>query len=109
MREPTANSLPSSAEDEAAPRDEVLMAALAKGEVWALDDLIARWRRPLQAFLERYLGNEVDARELAQETFVRIYLRRSDYRPGARFSTWLFQIALNLARDAARKKNTAED
>ncbi len=87
----------------AEPTDEHLMAALAADELPALDALMLRWQRPLQSFLQRHLQNEADALDLAQETFVRLYRHRSAYRPGARFSTWMFQIALNLARDHARK------
>lgn len=83
--------------------DETLMAALAAGELAALDPLMLRWQGPLQAFLRRHLPCETDALDLAQETFVRLYRHRAAYRPGARFSTWMFQIALNLARDQARK------
>ena len=89
--------------DPSEPGDEQLMAALAAGELPALDTLMLRWQRPLQAFLFRHLHNEADALDLAQETFVRLYRHRTRYRPGARFSTWMFQIALNLARDQARK------
>jgi RNA polymerase sigma-70 factor (ECF subfamily) len=85
------------------PSDEDLMAALVAGDSDALDALMLRWQKPLQSFLQRHLQNEADALDLAQETFVRIFLHRARYRPGARFSTWLFQIALNLARDHARK------
>lgn len=87
-----------------APADEALMAALAAGDLPALDALMLRWQRPLQSFLHRHLQNEADALDLAQETFVRLYHHRAAYRPGARFSTWMFQIALNLARDHARKR-----
>jgi RNA polymerase sigma-70 factor (ECF subfamily) len=83
--------------------DESLMSALAAGHDPALDELMLRWQRPLQSFLHRHLRNEADALDLAQETFVRLYRHRAHYRPGARFSTWMFQIALNLARDHARK------
>jgi RNA polymerase sigma-70 factor (ECF subfamily) len=79
------------------------MAALAAGALPALDALMLRWQRPLQSFLHRHLQNEADALDLAQETFVRLYRHRDRYRPGARFTTWMFQIALNLARDHARK------
>lgn len=87
----------------AEPTDEHLMATLAEGDVAALDALMLRWQRPLRSFLLRHLGNEADALDLAQETFVRLHRHRARYRPGARFSTWMFQIALNLARDHARK------
>lgn len=87
----------------AEPTDEQLMAALAAGDLPALDALMLRWQRPLQSFLQRHLQNEADALDLAQETFVRLYRHRAAYRAGSRFSTWMFQIALNLARDHARK------
>jgi RNA polymerase sigma-70 factor (ECF subfamily) len=82
--------------------DEVLMGALAAGDDPALNPLMDRWQVPLRSFLYRYTQNEQDALDLAQETFVRIYRHRARYRPGARFSTWMFQIALNLARSHAR-------
>lgn len=86
------------------PSDETLMAALAAGDSAALDPLMLRWQAPLRSFLLRHLQNEADALDLAQETFVRIYRHRDRYRAGARFSTWMFQIALNLTRDHVRKR-----
>ena len=82
--------------------DEALMGALAGGEDVALNHLMDRWQAPLRGFLYRYTQNGHDAGDLAQETFVRIYQHRARFRPGARFSTWMFQIALNLARSRAR-------
>lgn len=85
------------------PSDEETMLALQRGEDLALNRLMTRWERPLRSFLYRSTHHEQDAHDLAQETFVRIYLHRARYRGGARFSTWMFQIALNLARDHARR------
>jgi RNA polymerase sigma-70 factor (ECF subfamily) len=82
--------------------DEILMGALADGDDLALNELMNRWQAPLRGFLYRYTQNEQDACELAQEAFVHIYQQRVRFRPGARFSTWMFQIALNLARSRAR-------
>lgn len=79
------------------------IAALQDGEAAALDRLMERWQVRLRAFLYRHLQNEQDALDLAQETFVRIYRHRDRFTPGRRFSTWMFQIALNLARDHARR------
>lgn len=79
------------------------MQALQSGENPALDRLMTRWQVPLRAFLYRSTQNESDAMDLAQETFVRVYRHRARYRPGSRFSTWLFAIAYNLARDRARR------
>lgn len=87
------------------PTDEALASALSRGEDAALDALMLRWQAPLRGFLYRHLQNEADALDLAQETFVRIYRHRARYREGARFSTWMFQIALNLCRDHARRRS----
>lgn len=87
-----------------APSDESLAAALRDGDDAALDALMLRWQLPLRAFLHRHLQNEADALDLAQDTFVRLYRHRASYRDGARFSTWMFQIALNLCRDHARRR-----
>ena len=83
--------------------DEAAMLALQQGDNLALNRLMTRWQVPLRSFLYRSTQNEADALDLAQETFVRIYRHRARYRRGARFSTWMFQIALNLARDQARR------
>jgi RNA polymerase sigma-70 factor (ECF subfamily) len=78
------------------------MGRLAAGEDAALNELMRRWQQPLTSFLLRYTGNEADALDLAQETFVRVYQSRHRYRAGAKFSTWLFTIASNLSRNLAR-------
>lgn len=83
--------------------DGKLMSRLQAGEERALDALMDRWQMPLRRFLYRYLHNEQDACDLAEETFVRIYRHREKFRPGAKFSTWMFSIALNLSRDHARR------
>jgi RNA polymerase sigma-70 factor (ECF subfamily) len=90
--------------DAAHESDEDAMLALQRGEDLALNRLMTRWQVPLRAFLFRSTHDEQDALDLAQETFVRIYRHRARYRRGARFSTWMFQIALNLARDHARRR-----
>lgn len=89
-----------------APDDDELMSRLQAGEERALDALMDRWQMPLRRFLYRYLHNEADACDLAEETFVRIYRNREKFRPGAKFSTWMFSIALNLCRDHARRRRT---
>ena len=78
------------------------MQRLAGGHDAALNDLMARHARPVFQFLCRMLGNEDDADDLAQETFVRVYQHRAKFKPGARFTTWLYTIAANLARNHHR-------
>jgi RNA polymerase sigma-70 factor (ECF subfamily) len=84
--------------------DSELMARLQGGDDRALTALMDRWQIPLRRFIYRSLNNEADALDLAQETFVRVYTHRAKFRPGAKFSTWLFSIALNLCRDGIRRR-----
>lgn len=79
-----------------------LMALLAGGQDTALNELVRRWRAPLAAFLIQMTGNHSVALDLTQEAFVRIYHGRKNYQPKAAFSSWIFKIAANLARDHAR-------
>jgi RNA polymerase sigma-70 factor (ECF subfamily) len=88
------------------PDDGELMLRLQKGDDHALDLLMNRWQIPLRRFLYRWLQNDADALDFAQETFVRVYRHRERFRPGAKFSTWLFAIALNLCRNQARKNKS---
>ena len=78
------------------------MQRLAGGHDPALNDLMARHALPVFQFLCRMLGNEDDANDLAQETFLRVYQHRASFKPGARFTTWLYTIAANLARNHYR-------
>ena len=82
--------------------DRADMQRLAGGHDAALNDLMARHARPVFQFLCRMLGNEDDANDLAQETFVRVYHHRASFRPDAKFTTWLYTIAANLARNHHR-------
>jgi RNA polymerase sigma-70 factor (ECF subfamily) len=82
--------------------DRADMERLVAGHGAALDSLMERHATGVFHFLCRMLGNEDDANDLAQETFVRVYRARDSYRPGHKFSTWLFTIAANLARNQIR-------
>jgi RNA polymerase sigma-70 factor (ECF subfamily) len=79
------------------------MGRLLAGHDGALDDLIQRHGERLFHYLLRQLS-ESEAEDCTQETFVRIYLHRAKFRSGAKFSTWLYTIATNLARDCQRRK-----
>jgi RNA polymerase sigma-70 factor (ECF subfamily) len=82
--------------------DHELMARLAEGEDAALNELMDRWGGRVAAFLHRLTGQREVAADLAQETFVNLYQARERYRPRGNFSTYLFSIASNLARNHAR-------
>jgi len=83
-------------------RDRADMERLIAGHDVALNDLMERHAKPVFHFLCRMLGNEDDANDLAQETFVRVFKSRGSFRAEQRFSTWLFTIAANLARNHFR-------
>lgn len=83
-------------------RDRADMSRLAAGEDAALNDLMDRHATPVFHFLCRMLGNEEDANDLAQETFLRVFRARGSFRTSEKFSTWLFTIAANLARNHFR-------
>lgn len=78
------------------------MTALQAGDDTALTELMNRWSGRVAAYLQRLTGEAEVALELAQEVFVRVYQHRARYRPRAAFSTWLFTIATNLARQHRR-------
>lgn len=82
--------------------DWAAMRRLRGGEELALNEIIERWQRRVTSYLLRLTASETVAIDLAQETFVRVYQSRERYRPSAKFSTWLFTIASNLAREHFR-------
>ncbi len=82
--------------------DPELMSRLAGGDDLALNVLMDRWSERVAAFLHRMTGNRDTAADLAQEAFVKLYQARDRYRPSGNFSTYLFSIAANLARNHAR-------
>jgi RNA polymerase sigma-70 factor, ECF subfamily len=82
--------------------DRADMERLAAGHDAALNDLMERHATPVLHFLCRMVRNEDDANDLAQETFVRVFRARASFRAGEKFSTWLFTIAANLARNHFR-------
>jgi RNA polymerase sigma-70 factor, ECF subfamily len=83
-------------------RDRADMEQLIAGRDAALNDLMERHATPVFHFLCRMVGNEDDASDLAQETFVRVFRARASFQTGKKFSTWLFTIAANLARNHFR-------
>ena len=83
--------------------DVQLMLALRAGDAAAFDVLFRRWSGPLLRYLERMVRDQAVAEELVQEAFIRVHKARERYRPDARFSTWLYRIATNLALNELRR------
>ena len=85
------------------------MRRLQEGEDQGLNELMDRWRDPLVGYLARYVGHREDAVDLAQEAFVRVYRNHSRFRLEKTFSTWLYTIATNLARNHLRWRSRHPD
>ncbi len=90
-------------EPEARDEDARLMLAFAAGDESAFDALFDRWAGRLLHFLERMVRDRAVAEELLQESFLRVHRARDRYEPSARFSTWLYTIASNAARNELRR------
>ena len=84
--------------------DEQLVAAFQAGDLSAFDDLSRRWSGKIQGAIYRILGSEEDARDLAQEAFLKAFRSLKSFKGECRFSSWLYQIALNLCRDRIRRR-----
>lgn len=82
--------------------DAEVMLAVAAGDEAAYNYLVTKYHRQIIHFLYRMVHNEAVAEELAQEVFLRVYRSRESYRAEAKFSTWLYRIATNLAVNHAR-------
>jgi RNA polymerase sigma-70 factor, ECF subfamily len=88
---------------EAMTRTDVqLMLDVKAGDDSSFDFLLQRYRSPLVNFLYRMVRDTGTAEDLAQEVFLRVYRARKQYTPSAKFTTWLFRIATNLALNSVR-------
>ncbi|MBI3047842.1 MAG: sigma-70 family RNA polymerase sigma factor [Acidobacteria bacterium] len=87
--------------------DEDLVARSRGGDVESFNQLILRWERPIYALAYRVIGREEDARDICQETFLRAFRALPGFKGQAKFSSWLYRIALNLCRDWVRRQRRA--
>ena len=85
-----------------AGNDAEVMLRVKAGDQSAFDYLVQKYRRPLVSFMYRMAHNTAAAEDLAQEVFLRVYRSRATYEPSAKFTTWLYRIATNLAVNHAR-------
>jgi RNA polymerase sigma-70 factor (ECF subfamily) len=84
--------------------DEDLMARVAEDDERAFPELVRRFQGRVTNLVSRVLNDRECADDLAQEVFVRVFLHRRNYRRGSKFSTWLFTIAANLAKNEIRRR-----
>ncbi len=89
-------------------RDSELMLRVRDGDQGSFELLLEKHRGPMIHFLHRMVRNDGVAEELTQEVFLRVYKSRGSYQPSAKFTTWLFRIAMHLAlnwiRDGRNEK-----
>jgi RNA polymerase sigma-70 factor, ECF subfamily len=84
------------------PSDAQIMLRVKAGDQSAFDYLVEKYRRPIVSFMYRMARNAAAAEDLAQEVFLRVYRSRESYEASAKFTTWLYRIATNLAVNYAR-------
>ncbi len=98
-----------SAPDDNAPMtsDEELVARSRGGDLDSFNQLVLRWERPIYSLAYRVIGREEDARDVAQETFLRAFRGLGGFKGQAKFSSWLYRITLNLCRDWMRRQRRA--
>lgn len=82
-----------------------LMLQVRDGDAAAFEELVLRYQSRLVTVLEHLVGKRGQAEDLAQEVLLRVYRARERYVPGAKFSTWLFTIANNVASNALRSRS----
>ena len=84
--------------------DEDLMARVAEDDDRAFPELVRRFQGRVTNLISRILNDRTGSDDLAQEVFVRVFVHRRNYRRGSKFSTWLFTIAANLAKNEIRRR-----
>jgi len=104
MRSATLNSGASPAVARPLPTvsDAEVMLRVKAGDDSAFEYLLQKYRRPMVSYMYRMCHNAAAAEDLAQEVFLRVYRSRGNYEPSAKFTTWLYRIATNLAVNHAR-------
>ena len=84
--------------------DEQLMSLFQAGDENAYIELVNRYKDKLINFIFNYLGDLESSEDVVQETMIKLYLKKHYYREIAKFSTWLYTIAKNLAKTELRKR-----
>ncbi|MFK5923564.1 MAG: RNA polymerase sigma factor [Verrucomicrobiota bacterium] len=84
--------------------DQALILRLQQGDDLALNEIMLRYQQALHSYAYRFVNDTDEAADLVQEAFVRVYLKRSKYKPKGKFRTWLYTITGNLCRDWIRSR-----
>jgi RNA polymerase sigma-70 factor (ECF subfamily) len=89
------------------PTDADLMRRWQQGDSLAFEALVRRWQQPVARLLGRMMGRTDLVADLCQEVFLKVYQAGPRYRENGTFSTWIYRVALNAARDAGRRRRRA--
>jgi RNA polymerase sigma-70 factor, ECF subfamily len=106
--EPTVADATPAAPVETANDDKQLVRACQQGDMRAFEALVSRYEKKVYWIAYNFVGNSEDAKDLAQEAFIRVYRSINKYDPKFNFYTWLYRIVVNLAIDQLRKKKKHE-
>ncbi len=87
-----------------APTDEQLIQEFQDGNLFAFEEIVKRYKDQLVNFAYRFLSDVEDAEDVVQETFLRVYRKKKAYKNVAKFSTWIYTIAGNLAKTELRRR-----
>lgn len=85
--------------------DEELIGRFQEGDETCYNEIIRRYKDRLVNFVYRYTGNFDDSEDIVQDTFVKVYVSKHLYKEIAKFSTWIYTIAINLAKTRIIKKS----
>ena len=86
------------------PADDILVKQSGKGDLDAFEQLVKRYQNKIYNLACRFLGNRVDAYDLTQETFIRLYRSLPRFRGESSLMTWLYRITVNVCRDELRRQ-----
>lgn len=100
----TAEKLQPDVYDQLTATDEMLFSQVQREDMHAFDMIVSRYKTRLYNCVYRMVNNAENAEDLVQETFLRVYKNRHNYQATSNFSTWIYTIALNLARSELRKR-----
>lgn len=84
--------------------DEELIARFQQGDEYAFDQIVRRYKDPLLNFIYRFVGDSIEAEDIVQDTFYRVYKNKHYYKEVAKFSTWIYTIASNLSKTELRRR-----
>lgn len=109
LRSVTATARKPMADDESEPDDQALVARFQGGDRAAFDLLVRRYQRPIYWLALRYVGNDADAKDVAQRALVQAFVKVGQLRDAASFRSWVYRMAANLSLNVVRdRKPSAE-